>query len=472
MKPALNVFAVLAFAALSASRANWTVAQDAPTVAQDTPAAQDTPPAAVSNLMEYAVSSGRSPTDAWSFDRAEYQKDTRQLPIGVFDSGIGGLTVLEAILSLDAHHNDTLAPGADGKPDFVDERFIYLGDQANMPYGNYAAVGKTEFLRELILKDVVFLLGKRYWPSPVATQPVFTKPPVKAIAIGCNTATAYGLEDIQKAFKVWGIPVIVVGVVDAGARGVLEVQQQLDVNQKPSTVAILATVGTCNSGAYPRAIQRTLGQAGRRIPSIVQQGFADLAAAIEGDPKIAGAKSIDDIIRQDLHQLLDNYRLSGGMHPIGSIVLGCTHFPLVQDKIVAALKELRDKRVGGQQPYAALIADTIEVVDPAELTAKELFRSLAKARLRANSRADLAADHPEDSFFISVPNSHCREVQLSEDGGLTTDYKYGRESGRLDVEDTIVVPMRISQLPGNSLHLIRGSLPNVWQKLSSSDGAQ
>jgi hypothetical protein len=84
----------------------------------------------------------------------------------------------------------------------------------------------------------------------------------------------------------------------------------------------------------------------------------------------------------------------------------------------------------------------------------------------------LAADHPEDSFFISVPNSHCREVQLSEDGGLTTDYKYGRESGRLDVEDTIVVPMRISQLPGNSLHLIRGSLPNVWQKLSSSDGAQ
>ena len=62
-----------------------------------------------------------------------------KLPIGVFDSGTGGLTVLEAMLSLDAYNNTNGLPGADGKPDFNSEFFEYLADQANMPYGNYAA---------------------------------------------------------------------------------------------------------------------------------------------------------------------------------------------------------------------------------------------------------------------------------------------------------------------------------------------
>ena len=141
--------------------------------------------------------------------------------IGVFDSGIGGLTVLEALLTIDAFHNDTQQPGADGTPDFAQERFIYFGDQANMPYGNYSAVNRTDYLRELIVKDAIFLLGRRFWTAE-GKEPQFTKPPVKAIVIACNTATAYGLEDIRKAVAAWKIPVIVVGVVEAGARGVLE----------------------------------------------------------------------------------------------------------------------------------------------------------------------------------------------------------------------------------------------------------
>src|SRR3569623_1741006 len=67
-----------------------------------------------------------------SFARTDYDTDTRKLPVGVFDSGIGGLTVLNAILNADAFHNDNLKPGADGVRDFASERFIYLGDQANM----------------------------------------------------------------------------------------------------------------------------------------------------------------------------------------------------------------------------------------------------------------------------------------------------------------------------------------------------
>ena len=138
---------------------------------------------------------------AFSFDRSAYANgaDLSGLPIGVFDSGIGGLTVLEALLTADVFHNDDLKPGADGKPDFENERFIYLGDQANMPYGNYSAAGKVDYLRELILKDAVFLLGNRYWPSAGAKEPKRDKPPVKAIVIACNTATAYGLEDLRKA---------------------------------------------------------------------------------------------------------------------------------------------------------------------------------------------------------------------------------------------------------------------------------
>ena len=126
-----------------------------------------------------------------SFVAADYRGDLRDLPIGVFDSGVGGLTVLEAIKAHDRHDNRTGADGADGVPDFAGERFVYFGDQANMPYGNYPAVGRTDFLRELILRDVLFLLGRRHAQGQ--------KPPVKAIVIACNTATAYGLEDIRAA---------------------------------------------------------------------------------------------------------------------------------------------------------------------------------------------------------------------------------------------------------------------------------
>jgi hypothetical protein len=118
----------------------------------------------------------------WQIATNVSPQERRQLPVGVFDSGIGGLTVLEAILGLDAFNNETLQPGADGRLDFEGERFVYFGDQANMPYGNYASAGKQDFLRELILRDAVFLLGRRYWRSSLAPEPSMDKLPVKAIA--------------------------------------------------------------------------------------------------------------------------------------------------------------------------------------------------------------------------------------------------------------------------------------------------
>lgn len=390
---------------------------------------------------------------AFSFDHSAWSGDRRKLPIGVFDSGIGGLTVLEAILNLDVFNNETLQPGADGRRDFEQERFVYFGDQANMPYGNYPAAGRVDYLRELILKDAVFLLGKRFHPQP--GQPaVFAKPPVKAIVVACNTATAYGFSDLRAAVAAWGIPVIIVGVVEAGARGVLEAAPERD-----GTIAVLATAGTCASGAYPKAIAATLGRAGRPLPQIVQQGSIQLAASIEGDPSIK--RTTAEIALHDVRALLDAQLQSGSVRPINTVVLGCTHFPLVQQVIEEAFREL-----GHDPAYLGQIGAARTYIDPAEWTARELFRELAKARLRVPTETEHVLS--TDLFFLSVPNPVLENVRLDSNGGLDRDYKHQRATGRLNQEDTVNVPLTVTSLPGASARLVREKLPLVWQRLSAS----
>lgn len=411
----------------------------------------------VEPLVRHATSSPDGSAAA-TFVPGDFDRATNELPIGVFDSGIGGLTVLEAIVSLDAFDNRTLRPGADGRLDFENERFVYFGDQANMPYGNYPREGNEAYLKELILKDAVFLLGRRCWPTADAASPVLDKPPVKAIVIGCNTATAYGLAEIRAAIRAWGIPVFVVGVVEAGARGVLESAR--DLVARDEAIAVLATVGTCNSMAYPKAIGSAFGRAGRRAPKVVQHGFADLAAVIEGDPAVATTTSVERVIAVDLRGMMDDYRRSGGSWPVGSVVLGCTHFPLVREEILAELGRLRRHEADGIRPFEPLIAEQVDVIDPAGLTARELFRTLALERLRAPaSPGGAAPEDKENLFFMSVP---C--LQAGDDGAWARA-KFGRSPGRLDVEDTRVVPMTVGLLPEPSLNLIRTRLPQVWSSL-------
>ncbi len=404
----------------------------------------------------------------FSFDKSDYHGDLTKLPIGVFDSGIGGLTVLEAILSLDAFNNDNLRPEADGRPDFTNERFIYLGDQANMPYGNYAARGKEDYLRELILKDTIFLLGKRSFDTPMSPKPRFDKPPVKAIVIACNTATAYGLEDVRQAIQKWDIPVFVVGVVESGARGVNELISPTDA---PATIAIMATVGTCASNAYPKAIDRATGLAGKRIPTVIQQGSVALAGAIEGDPAFiknsqqSSTATIADYIQNDVTSLVENFRQSGSKEPIKMVVLGCTHFPLVEEEILKAFERLRnmDSNNDGKPPYEQLIAEHLLVVDPAKLVAKELFRRLAGDRLRLTGTQTSILQ--EDSFYMSVPAPNVAASLKTASGDLAVEYKYGRETEKLELEDTRVVPMQVEMLPESSRTLIQSRLPQVWKRL-------
>ncbi|MBL9178547.1 MAG: aspartate/glutamate racemase family protein [Verrucomicrobiaceae bacterium] len=387
----------------------------------------------------------------FSFDASAWQStdETRRMPVGVFDSGIGGLTVLESLLTLDAFHNDTLQPGADGTPDFAQERFIYFGDQANMPYGNYPAVNRTDYLRELIVKDAIFLLGRRFW-SAEGKEPQFTKPPVKAIVIACNTATAYGLEDIRKAVAAWKIPVIVVGVVEAGARGVLE-------SQAEGGIGVLATSGTCASGVYPRTITQTLGLAGKSVPAIAQQGSPTLAGAIEGDS--AFPESVSAYALKEARALAEAYRGTKAAAPLQTIVLGCTHYPLAKNEIDAAFDELRKDAA-----LRDLIAEKRVFVNPAEATARELFRELAKAKLRL--KADEHCSIEQHQFYFSVPRVDETGVQLSADGSLDKDYKYSRAPGHLDFEDTKNVPLTPDLIPANSAKLVRERLPAVWKSLN------
>ena len=374
-----------------------------------------------------------------SFVAADYRGDLRDLPIGVFDSGVGGLTVLEALKAHDRHDNRTGKEGADGVPDFAGERFVYFGDQANMPYGNYSAVGRTDFLRELILRDVLFLLGRRY----VQGQ----KPPVKAIVIACNTATAYGLEDIRAAVKAWGLPVIVVGVVEAGAQGLAET-----ADGAQGGVAVLATVGTCASNAYPKALAKVTARPVRQL------GSATLAAAIEGDPSVQ--TPIRDIIRADVGAFLKSAAADKAA-PIDTLMLGCTHYPLVADEIVAAFAYWREQpSADGHKPYAALVASELKQVNPAAWTAEALWRSLQGSKMMAVKPTSAG-----DLFYISVPNPAWPGVGLAADGSLTYEYKYGRQPNQVGREDTINVPMTPEKLPGATAKLVREKLPLTWRSL-------
>ncbi|MCP4971259.1 MAG: Asp/Glu/hydantoin racemase, partial [Arcobacter sp.] len=157
-------------------------------------------------------------------DFKNYTSKDKKLPIGIFDSGTGGLTVLDAIINSDNFINasNKFQQVGDKKIDFLNESFIYLGDKANMPYGEYAGNNKTDLLKEHIIKDIQFLLGNNYYSTQNSKQPETDKNKIKAIVIACNTATAYGKNDIEDFIKKSGLDMKVIGVIGAGVRGALE----------------------------------------------------------------------------------------------------------------------------------------------------------------------------------------------------------------------------------------------------------
>ncbi len=425
-----------------------------------------------------------------------------ELPIGVFDSGTGGLAVLEETLCLDAFDNRTARPlpHGDGQPDFAGERFVFLADQANMPYGNYAAAGRTSFLRELVLCDAAFLLSSQYYRQPADTAPACDRLPVKAIAIACNTATAYGRRDLETLVARTQLPVVVLGVIDAGAEGVM------DLVDGPASIGVLATQGTVASGAYPAAIAAAARQRGRQGPlRVFQQGSLGLAGAIDGaaefvapdartprgvyrGPSLANPfaridrgllarygfdfsdrrmlldgdsqqarqiqlNAVENYVAYDVTSLLETIRTTPDAPPLAAVVLGCTHFPYVADQIAAKLRTLRDYQEQGRYVYRRCLRDNIVLVDPARYMARKLFQLLTERGQLARTAA-FGTGQTRGEFFITT----------GWPAPFSYQYKYGRRQGYTG-GDVRTVPLTPARLDSPTAERLRQRVPHAWRLL-------
>jgi glutamate racemase len=232
----------------------------------------------------------------------DFSASRRDLPIGVFDSGVGGLTVLRALRQQLPH-----------------ERFTYLGDTARLPYGTKS--------RDSVL---------RY--SVQATEFLIQRG-IKYLVIACNTASSVAVEELRARFA----PVPVIGVIEPGAAAGCAASRS-------GQIAVIATEGTVQGGAYQRAI------AGIRPDAIVVAKACSLFVALAEEGWTEGP-----IAEAIIHRYLDEVFRD---HPAAdTLLLGCTHFPLLFNALRAVV-----------QPHIA-------IVDSAQTTALALAKDLAEQSL-------------------------------------------------------------------------------------------
>lgn len=444
-----------------------------------------------------------------------YPQEMRNLPIGVFDSGTGGLTVLDKLLCLDSFDNITGQEGRDSILDFAGEHFIYLADQANMPYGNYNAEGNSEYLQELALKDALFLLDDDYFANAIEERPTGRKPRAKIIVVACNTATAYGLDLIRSMLEQSGTGVKVIGVINAGVSATLD-ELELKGNEAPFAIGVLATPGTIASGAYERTLREELSARGitTQVDIINQSGYG-FAEAVDSDPDYVNPllfaprssyrgpalgesdgsirqellkaynfdfsdnkmlarrsptggyaslqlNSAENYARYNMVSLLERHRQSGKATPIRAIILGCTHYPFYLETLNEVLAELKEYREDGRYPYRDLIADEITFIDPAVYTAIECYETLRKDGNLAYRITPTKVD-----AYISVPSSLLEDSLLTPEGLLTYEFKYGRKTGTEDLS-TKQVPFSLSNLDQNNLKRIEELLPSTYALIAPS----
>lgn len=235
-------------------------------------------------------------------------------PIGVIDSGVGGLTVAKEIMKL-----------------LPNEEIIYIGDTARCPYGPRQKKEVRQFTWQMAQK--------------------LEQLNVKMLVIACNTATAVALESLQKH-----MPFPVLGVINAGARAAAK-------KTKRSEVVVLATEGTIKSGAYEKAL-KSLNTKAKIIP-LACPTFVPLVESGEYE----GSFSFD-LVKEGLKPLEDKR--------FDTVILGCTHYPILQKQIEAAVGE--DKFV----------------LSSAEETAKDV-----EAILQYNNQLRTDSTPPNHRFFAS-----------------------------------------------------------------------
>ena len=193
-------------------------------------------------------------------------------PIGVFDSGIGGLTVLAALMRALPH-----------------ERFMYLGDTARLPYGTKSAQTVARYA--------------------VQAVEVLARHGVKCLVVACNTAASVGLEAVRA--RVAGLPVI--GVIEPGAQAACAATIS-------GHIAVIATEATVRGGAYQRAILE------RRADARVQQLPTQLLVALAEEGLVDGPVA-QSVVKYYLEPLF------AAESAPDTLVLGCTHFPALTQTI-------------------------------------------------------------------------------------------------------------------------------------------
>jgi len=249
-------------------------------------------------------------------------KMSAESAIGVFDSGIGGLTVLHQIIEA-----------------LPNENTVYLGDTARAPYGSKS----TETVLRYSFENSEFLAEKG----------------VKMIVVACNTSTAIALERLRTALT---LPII--GVIEPGVRRAV-------ASSKNKKVGVIGTEATIQSGAYTRALKaaepgiEVYSRACPLFVPLVEEGWTDNA-----------------VVEMTVRAYLGSLKQSG----IDTLILGCTHYPLLKK----AIRKYLGKKV--------------RLVDSAEETAKEVQATLKKLSLAKGagraSHGFFVTDAPER--FIKV----------------------------------------------------------------------
>ena len=443
-------------------------------------------------------------------DVKNYPKKNKKLPIGIFDSGTGGLTVLDAIVNSDQFNNtDHSNSGRDNKRDFDEEQFIYLGDKANMPYGEYSGNNKTDLLKEHVIKDMQFLLSDKYYRNENDEYLQTDKKQIKALVIACNTATAYGKNDIEAFIEKAGLDLKVIGVIGAGVRGALET---IDENEN-AAIGIMATAGTVASNGYPNTVieQKDKLEFRGKIESFQQAGIG-LAAAIDGEtdyfdlslsaprknyrgpsfnnekakidkgilsrydfdydnnqillignksnPTEIQLNSIRNYISYHVISLLETIKSSGTENKLKAVILGCTHYPFFMKEFQAEYDRVYNLKENGKFVYRKFMKENVKLVDPAVNTAKELYTYLNKTQLFNNS------DIMESEFYISIPNSQNSNNIIDESGNFTYEYKYGRNAGYIQ-EYVLRIPFSRNSLSEDLIERLSKQIPFTFKLIEN-----
>lgn len=226
-------------------------------------------------------------------------KNIKDRPIGFFDSGLGGLSVMKKAIE-----------------DMPEEEFIYLGDSANAPYG----IKENVEIKRLTLNGIEFLIDKG----------------VKGIVVACNTATSVAIEDLRMKYK--DIPVI-------GIEPALKPAVEL---KRDGKIIIMAT----NATLKEKKFEKLMGKYAQDNV-IVPLPCPGLVEYIENG--ILEGKEIDDFLRNLLKEHISS--------KIGSIVLGCTHYPFVKKAI------------------SNIVGSEVAIIDGSKGTSRELKRQLIEMDL-------------------------------------------------------------------------------------------